>query len=43
MNDKKLYNDVKKTARKDLAQTWDVIAKETYDYYLNVIEEYNKE
>lgn len=43
MNDKKLYNDVKKAARKDLAQTWDVIAKETYDYYLNVIEEYNKE
>ncbi len=43
MNDKKLYNEVKKTARKDLAQTWDVIAKETYDYYLKVIEKYNKE
>ncbi len=43
MSNKKLYDTVQKTARKDLAQTWDVIAKETYNYYLEVIEEYNKE
>ena len=40
INDKELIEKVKKTARKDLAQTWDIIAKETYNYYEKVIKEY---
>ena len=40
MSDKELNEKVKKTARKDLAQTWDVIAKKTYNYYEKIIEEY---
>ena len=43
LNDKELNDKVRKTARKELAKTWDVIAKETYEYYQEVIEEYNKE
>ena len=42
MNNKKLYEKVSKNARKELAKPWDEIAKETYNYYLKVIEEYNK-
>lgn len=41
-NDKKMYNRVKKSAKKDLAMSWKDIAKETYDYYLKNINEYNK-
>ena len=42
-NDKKMFNRVKKSAKKDLAMSWKEIAKETYDYYLKNIDEYNKE
>ena len=42
MNNKKLYEKVSKNARKELAKPWNEIAKETYNYYLKVIEEYNK-
>lgn len=38
--DKKLYNKVQKNAKDSLAKSWKTIAKETYDYYLKVIEEY---
>ncbi len=41
MEDKKLYNKVKKSARKDLATSWSDIGKETYDYYIKTINEYN--
>ena len=37
MEDKKLYNKVKKSARKDLATSWSDIGKETYDYYNQLI------
>lgn len=40
--DKKLYNKVQKNAKNTLAKSWKTIAKETYDYYLKVIEDYNK-
>ena len=43
LKDKKLNDKVRKTARKELAKTWDVIAKETYEYYQKVIEEHNKD
>ena len=43
LNDKELNDKVRKTARKELAKTWDIIAKETYDYYLKVIDEYKKD
>jgi glycosyltransferase involved in cell wall biosynthesis len=43
INDKELKSRVKKTAREELAKTWDVIAKETYEYYLKVIDKYNAE
>lgn len=36
----KLYNDVKERAYRDLSKSWDLIAKETYDLYLNEIEKY---
>ena len=42
INNKKLYNKVKNSARKDLAKSWKDIALETYEYYLKVIEEYNE-
>ena len=41
MEDKKLYNKVKKSARKDLATSWSDIGKETYDYYIKTINEHN--
>ena len=40
MNDKDLYKKVQENARNDLAKPWNTIAKETYDYYLKIIEEY---
>lgn len=40
--DKELYNKVQKTAKKDLAKPWKEVAKETYEYYLKVIEDYYK-
>ena len=43
LDDKELNDKVRKTARKELAKTWDVIAKETYEYYQKVIEEHNKD
>ena len=43
LNNKSLNDKVRKTARKELAKTWDVIAKETYDYYQKVIDEYKKD
>ncbi|MBR5370157.1 MAG: glycosyltransferase [Bacilli bacterium] len=42
INDKELYNSVKKAAKKDLAMSWRDISKETYNYYIEVIDEYNK-
>ena len=42
ITDKELYNSVKKAAKKDLAMSWKDIAKETYNYYSEVIDEYNK-
>ena len=41
MEDKRLYNKVKKAARKDLATSWSDIGKETYDYYIKTINEHN--
>jgi len=43
LDNKELNDKVRKTARKELAKTWDVIAKETYDYYQKVIDEYKKD
>lgn len=43
INDKELNTRVKKTAREELAKTWDVIAKETYAYYEKIIDKYNTE
>ena len=43
IQDKKLYNKVKKAAKKDLATPWRDIAKETYDYYVKIIDDYSKE
>ena len=40
--DKKLYNKVQKNAKNTLAKSWETIAKETYDYYLKVIDDYKK-
>lgn len=40
MNDEKLYEKVKNNARKELAKPWKEIAKETYDYYLDIIDNY---
>lgn len=42
MNDKKLYKEVCKNAKHDLAKSWKDISKETYDYYLEVIDEFHK-
>lgn len=41
MKDKKLYNSVKKKAREDLAKSWEEISLETYNYYLEMIENNN--
>ena len=43
IKDQKLYQDVQQGAKRDLARPWTDIAKETYNYYLKVIEEYNKQ
>ena len=43
IKDQKLYKDVQQGAKRDLAKSWNVIAKETYDYYQEVIEEYNNQ
>lgn len=43
INDEELNNRVKKTAREELAKTWDVIAKETYAYYEKIIDKYQEE
>ena len=40
MNNKELYKRVQENAKNDLAKPWNVISKETYDYYLKIIEEY---
>ena len=43
INDKDLYNKVKKNAKEDLAKPWKEISLETYNYYLKVIDEYKKQ
>ena len=40
MNNKDLYNKVKKNARTDLAKSWEEISRKTYDYYVKTINEY---
>ena len=40
LNNPELYKKVQHGAKKDLAKSWNVIAKETYNYYLEVIEKY---
>ena len=42
LNDKELYNKVKKNARNDLAKPWKEISKQTYNYYQKIIKEYNR-
>ena len=42
MKNKKLYDKVKKNARRDLAKPWKEIAIETYKYYNEVIDRYKK-
>ena len=41
LNNKKQLKKVSKTARKTLGQSWQQIAKETYDEYLRIIEKHN--
>ena len=41
ISNKKLYKLVQTNAQKDLAKPWKEVAKETYDYYLKIIETYN--
>ncbi len=43
IKDQKLYQDVQQGAKRDLVRTWSDIAKETYNYYLKMIDEYNKQ
>ena len=43
LNNKELYKKVQEGAKKDLARPWKDIAKETYDFYLEMIEEKKKE
>lgn len=43
LNNKKLYENVQKNARNDLAKPWKEVALETYKYYFKVIEEYKLE
>ena len=38
LNDKELYEKVQKGAKNDLAKPWSEIAKETYKFYLKMIE-----
>jgi len=40
--DEKLYKKVKTNARKILAKNWKTISLETYEYYLKMIDNYNK-
>ncbi len=42
MNNKQLYETVKNNARRDLAKSWKDISKETYNYYLSMIEKNTK-
>jgi len=42
ISNKKLYKKVQRNAKKDLAKSWNEISKETYDFYLKVIDEYNQ-
>lgn len=42
LNNQDLYKKVQQGAKKDLARPWADIAKETYNYYLEVIDRYNK-
>ena len=37
IKDKELYNKVKEGAKNDLAKSWKEISKETYNYYLKII------
>ena len=41
-NNKDLYEEVKKNARRDLAKSWKDIAKETYSYYISIINKSTK-
>jgi len=41
ITNKDLYKKVQLGAKNDLAKPWKEIAQETYDYYLQVIDEYN--
>ncbi len=43
ITNKRLYKKVQCGAKKDLAKSWREIALQTYNYYLEVIEDYNKE
>lgn len=43
INNKDLYNKVKKNAKEDLAKSWKQISLKTYNYYLKVIDEYKKQ
>ena len=42
INNKMLYDEVKKNAKNDLAKPWSKVSLETYYYYLDVIDEYNE-
>lgn len=42
LNNQELYKKVQQGAKNDLARPWTDIAKETYNYYLEVIDRYNK-
>ena len=42
LNNKELYEKVQKGAKNDLAKPWSEIAKETYKFYLKMIEENEK-
>lgn len=42
INDKKLLSEVSKNAKTMLGKSWEYISKETYNYYFEVIEKYNK-
>ena len=42
LNDKKLYEQVRENAHRDLAKSWETISKETYQIYLDIIDKYNR-
>ena len=42
LNNKDLYSKVQRGAVNDLAKPWEEIAKETYQYYLDIIERYHQ-